>query len=277
MDEIATKFLDLGIQGAQLLLFGFIIWIMIRRDDALREADRIERAGMVSSFENSLMRLVSDFRDESKGRKIMETRLLVRRADKWDALTYVWNDEQTDAELNIVGDTKKVSFTNLQGEKLNIDYSYPNKNQCKNCHNLKNVQEPIGPKVRYLNKDYKYTDGSKNQLEKWTEVGYLTGYKKEENLSNKIASAFDPSSGTVEERAKSYLEVNCAHCHRREGSANTTGLFLLLSKKNPESWGTMKIPVAAGRASGNCLYDVVPGKQDASSLVYRMSENNTKI
>ena len=65
MDEIATKFLDLGIQGAQLLVFGFIIWIMIRRDDALREADRIERAGMVSSFENSLMRLVSDFRDES--------------------------------------------------------------------------------------------------------------------------------------------------------------------------------------------------------------------
>lgn len=219
----------------------------------------------------------TDFRDESKGRKIMETRLLVRRADKWDALTYVWNDEQTDAELNIVGDTKKVSFTNLQGEKLNIDYSYPNKNQCKNCHNLKNVQEPIGPKVRYLNKDYKYTDGSKNQLEKWTEVGYLTGYKKEENLSNKIASAFDPSSGTVEERAKSYLEVNCAHCHRREGSANTTGLFLLLSEKNPESWGTMKSPVAAGRASGNCLYDVVPGKPDESILVYRMTENDPEI
>ena len=167
----------------------------------------------------------------------METRLLVRRADKWDALTYVWNDEQTDAELNIVGDTKKVSFTNLQGEKLNIDYSYPNKNQCKNCHNLKNVQEPIGPKVRYLNKDYKYTDGSKNQLEKWTEVGYLTGYKKEENLDNKIADAFDPTSGTLEVRS----------------------------------------PVAAGRASGNCLYDVVPGKPDESILVYRMTENDPEI
>ncbi len=218
-----------------------------------------------------------DFRDESKGRKIMETRLLIRHADKWNDLTYVWNDEQTDAELSIVGDTKKVSFIDLEGKTNNISYSYPNKNQCKNCHNLKNVEEPIGPKVRYLNKDFKYSDGVKNQLEKWTEVGYLTGYKKEENLTNKIASAFDIHSGTVEDRAKAYLEVNCAHCHRKEGSANTTGLYLMISDKNPESWGTLKSPVAAGRASGNCLYDIVPGKPDESILVYRMTENDPEI
>ncbi len=219
----------------------------------------------------------NDFRDESKGRKIMETRLLIKHADKWDALTYVWNDEQTDAELSIVGDNKKVSCINIHGEKLNLDYSVPNKNQCKNCHNLNNVQVPIGPKVRYLNKDLKYADGNKNQLEKWTEVGYLSGYKKEENLTNKIADAFDEKSGTLEERAKSYLEVNCAHCHRREGSANTTGLYLMLSDKNPESWGVMKSPVAAGRASGDNLYDIVPGKPDESILVYRMTENDPEI
>ncbi len=218
-----------------------------------------------------------DFRDESKGRKIMETRLLVKRADKWDALDYIWNDEQTEAELNIIGDTKKVSFIDLHGKTNNIDYSVPNKNQCKNCHNLNNVQMPIGPKVRYLNKEFKYADGIKNQLEKWTEVGYLTGYKKEENITNKVASAFDSTSGSVEDRAKAYLEVNCAHCHRKEGSANTTGLYLMISDKNPESWGTMKSPVAAGRASGNCLYDVVPGKPDESILVYRMTENDPEI
>lgn len=213
----------------------------------------------------------------SKGRRIIETRLLVKRTDKWDALDYVWNDEQTEGELNIVGDTKKVDFINIHGKNLHIDYSVPNKNQCKNCHNQNNVFVPIGPKVRYLNKDFKYTDGLKNQLDKWSEVGYLTGYKKEENITNKIASAFDSTSGTLEERAKSYLEVNCAHCHRREGSANTTGLYLLLSEKNPESWGTMKSPVAAGAASGNNLYDVVPGKPDESILVYRMSENDPEI
>lgn len=218
-----------------------------------------------------------DFRDESKGRRILETRLLVKRADKWDALDYVWNDAQTDAELNIVGDSKKVDYIDEEGVSRHIDYSVPNKNQCKNCHNLNNVQMPIGPKVRYLNKAFKYADGTKNQLEKWTEVGYLTGYHAAENLTNKIADAFDEKSGTLDERAKSYLEINCAHCHRREGSANTSGLYLLLSEKDPESWGIMKSPVAAGAASGNNLYDVVPGKPDESILVYRMTENDPEI
>jgi uncharacterized repeat protein (TIGR03806 family) len=219
----------------------------------------------------------NDETNTTKGRRIMETRLLVKRTDKWDALDYVWNDEQTDAELNIVGDSKKVDFINAHGKNMHIDYSVPNKNQCKNCHNLNNVQMPIGPKVRYLNKDFKYADGVKNQLDKWAEIGYLTGYKKEENLTNKIADAFDEKSGTLEARAKSYLEVNCAHCHRKEGSANTSGLFLLLSEKNPESWGIMKSPVAAGAASGDNLYDIVPGKPDESILVYRMTENDPEI
>ncbi len=218
-----------------------------------------------------------DFREESKGRKIMETRLLVRRPDKWDAVDYVWNDAQTDAELNIVGDSKKADFIDLKGTARHISYSVPNKNQCKNCHNLNNVLMPIGPKVRYLNKDFKYADGRMNQLDKWTEAGYLKGYKKEENTINKIADAFDEKSGTLEERAKSYLEVNCAHCHRREGSANTSGLFLMLSDKNPESWGIMKSPVAAGAGSGNNLYDIVPGKPGESILVYRTESDDPEI
>jgi len=219
----------------------------------------------------------NDENNKTKGKKIIETRLLVKRADKWDALDYVWNEAQTEAELNIVGDTKKIDYINLHGKFVHVDYSVPNKNQCKNCHNLNSVMVPIGPKVRYLNKDFTYTDGKKNQLDKWSEVGYLTGYKKEENTNNKIADAFDEKSGTLETRAKSYIEVNCAHCHRREGSANTTGLFLLLSEKDPESWGLMKSPVAAGRASGDNLYDIVPGKPDESILVYRMSENDPEI
>lgn len=218
-----------------------------------------------------------DFRDERKGRKIIETRLLVKRKEGWDNIAYVWNDQQTDAFLNIIGANKPINFTNLQGEQVSFNYAVPNKNQCKNCHNFNNVALPIGPKVRNLNMDFNYADGVKNQLEKWTEVGYLTGFKKEENLHNKIANAFDPNSGTLEERAKSYLEINCSHCHRPEGSANTSGLFLLLSDKNPESWGIMKSPVAAGIGSGNFLYDIVPGKPDSSILVYRISESDPEI
>jgi hypothetical protein len=73
------------------------------------------------------------------------------------------------------------------------------------------------------------------------------------------------------------LEVNCAHCHRKEGPANTSGLYLLVSDKNPESWGVMKSPVAAGRASGEHLYDIVPGHPEQSILPYRMNSADPEI
>ena len=218
-----------------------------------------------------------DFRDASKGRRILETRLLVKRKDKWDALDYVWNEEQTEAELNIVGEEKKVDWINDQGKQMHTTYVIPNKNQCKGCHSVNAVLMPIGPKIRNLNKSIRYPEGEKNQLEKWEEVGYLTGYHKEENIHNRLAQWDDSLSGSIEERAKAYLEMNCGHCHRREGPANTSGLFLMTYEKDPESWGILKSPVAAGRASGNNLYDIVPGKPEASIMPYRMNSTDPEV
>lgn len=212
----------------------------------------------------------NDVRQPEKGKRIIETRLLVHTPKGWNAIDYIWNDEQTDAILDVVGDNKQVSWIDAQGKQQATNYSIPNKNQCKNCHNIKNVLMPIGPKVRYLNHDFNYTDGVKNQLEKWTTLGILKGYDATSNVTNKIAKWDDIHSGTLEERAKSYLEVNCAHCHRPEGNANTSGLFLQIADKNPESWGVLKSPVAAGKGSGDRLYDVVPGKPEESILPYRM-------
>lgn len=216
----------------------------------------------------------NDYTNLDKGKRIAETRLLIKYKDKWETLPYIWNTEQTEATLEVVGGIFNIEYIDATNTKQVVNYSVPNKNQCKNCHNLKNIAQPIGPKIRYLNSDYKYADGIKNQLDKWTEQGYLIGYKKEENLNNKIAKWNDIHSGSLEERAKGYLEINCAHCHRAEGSANTSGLFLLLSEKNPESWGVMKSPVAAGKGSGDRMYDIVPGKPEESIMTYRMESTD---
>ena len=218
-----------------------------------------------------------DFKAPDGPKSIMETRLLVRRADKWDALSYVWNKEQTEAALNIVGDNIKVNWKNLQGEIMNTEYVVPNKNQCKNCHSFNAELVPIGPKIRNMNHDFNYSEGQKNQLEKWVEFGYLTGYISADNQQNKLTDWEDNKGSKLEDRAKSYLEVNCAHCHRKEGSANTSGLYLLVSDKNPESWGIMKSPVAAGRASGDNLYDIVPGHPEQSIMPYRMNSTDPEI
>ncbi|MEZ5037119.1 MAG: SO2930 family diheme c-type cytochrome [Chitinophagales bacterium] len=212
----------------------------------------------------------NDFRDHSKGKKIIETRLLVKEKKGWNTNNYLWNDAQTDATLDVVGKTIPIKWINEKGEQMGTNYSVPNKNQCKNCHNFNNTFMPIGPKVRNLNHDFTYQEGTKNQMEKWTEIGYLKGFVAADNIHNKLPKWNDPKSGTLEQRAKAYLESNCAHCHRPEGNANTSGLFLLTTDHNPESWGIMKSPVAAGKGSGNRLFDIVPGKPEASILTFRM-------
>ena len=77
------------------------------------------------------------------------------------------------------------------------------------------------------------------------------------------------------DRAKAYLDINCAHCHREEGPASTSGLFLSYEQTDPLKLGINKTPVAAGNGAGNHQFDIVPGKADESILVHRM--NSTAV
>lgn len=212
----------------------------------------------------------NDVRDPGAGKRVIETRLLVHRADRWDALTYIWDDAQKEAWLEVAGDITKVEWTDASGELRNVNYVIPNKNQCKGCHEYKGELIPIGPKVRNLNMDFPYVDGPMNQLAKWASVGYLEGYDATTS-HGKVADWDDPASGTLQERAIAYLEVNCGHCHRKEGPAGISGLNLMTYEKNPLNMGFCKTPVSAGNGSGGHTYDIVPGDPDRSILVHRMT------
>ncbi len=217
-----------------------------------------------------------DFADESQGRRIMETRLLVNRTDGWDALAYIWNDEQTEAVLEIAGGVEQVKWKSLTGEVVETPYIIPNKNQCKGCHVGGGKFLPIGPKARNINSDHDYDGKVQNQLERWSEMGYLTNVPNGEQIP-KIAKWDDEDAGTLEERAMAYLEVNCGTCHNRKGPAHTTGLYLTVFEKEPAHLGICKSPVAAGQGSGGRLYDIVPGKPEESILPFRMESTNPGI
>ena len=60
------------------------------------------------------------------------------------------------------------------------------------------------------------------------------------------------------------------HCHRADGPAKNSGLYLLASENDPSRLGVGKAPVAAGKGSGGLLYGIVPGKPDESILQYRI-------
>jgi uncharacterized repeat protein (TIGR03806 family) len=217
-----------------------------------------------------------DARDPSKGRRLIETRVLKRDAQGWVSLPYVWNDAQTEAVLDVAGSTLDLSWVHTDGVTRKNNYIIPNANQCKGCHKAGEEASPIGPKARNLNRDFAYTHGTENQLAYWTRIGALTGAPEPEKAP-RLAVWDDPASGSLDARARAWLEINCAHCHNPEGPARNSGLDLLASQTNPTAFGILKAPVAAGLGSGGRKFDIVPGRPDESILAYRIASTHPGV
>lgn len=205
--------------------------------------------------------------------RILETRLLVRKSAKWEAYVYEWNEAQTEATFLQIG--RKVPITWLQnGTELSTNYKIPTQEECKTCHRFQGEVSPIGPKPQNLFKDFNYADGAMNQLVKLEQEGYLDA------TPSNIVTIADWSDNTapLEERARAYLDINCAHCHNEFGSATNTSLFYNIEIEDVDLLGFCKTPISAGGdATGGNKYDIVPGDADASILVYRLSSTVDEV
>lgn len=218
-----------------------------------------------------------DEREPEKGWRHVETRLLIRGEGGWGALTYVWNRGQRDGYLEVAGDDQVVSWVDKSGLVRVNDYMIPNTNQCKQCHIRDGEMLPIGVKARFLNKAYAYPDVVQNQLSYWSEHGMLTDGPLDVDEAPRLAVWDDPATGNVERRSRAYLEANCAHCHSPGASAWSAGLDLRAATTDPTRFGVYKTATAAGRGTGERIYDVVPGDADASILIYRLASTEPDI
>ena len=203
--------------------------------------------------------------------RLVETRLLVRRKDGWVALPYVWNAAQTEAVLMRGGELVPLSLVAADGSREQAEYAVPDQNQCAGCHgnDMKtHALHPLGPKARHLNRDFAYADGSANQLARWTQAGYLRGAPAAD-AAPRNANWLDAKQ-PLDARARAYLDINCGHCHNPKGPGNTSGLWLDAATREPLRLGRCKLPIAAGKGTGDRRHDIVPGQPDASILTYRM-------
>ena len=182
--------------------------------------------------------------------RLIETRVLLHRADGWAALPYRWNAAQTEATLALAGG--RLEVTTPAGEA--ISYRIPNKNQCKECHSLDGAVIPIGPKAR-------------NMAAGWLAAMLPALPAKSGSLPHWNTRAAGPAAPL----ARAYLDVNCAHCHQPGGMASNSGLDLRWEQANPQAIGIFKRPVAAGRGAGGHEFGIVPGQPDASILAHRLA------
>lgn len=205
-----------------------------------------------------------DMRDPALDEKWIETRLLVHKREGWVAYPYIWNAEGTEAVYSPVGGKQVIKTISPEGEALTINYAVPNKNQCKECHSKDKVLTPIGPSARNLNH---VGPAGVQQIADWTERGILSGAPASDLPVAPPAFGDAP----IEDRARAWLDINCAHCHRAGGGASNSGLFLAWNETSPTGWGVHKRPTAAGRGAGDYLFVIEPGKPDQSILVHRVA------
>lgn len=210
--------------------------------------------------------------------RLVETRLLIHRQEGWAALTYLWNEAQTEAVLHRIGAVVPLTLVRQDGQEEAFSYIVPNVTQCSACH-ATNVAtrliQPIGPKARLMNRDFAYSDGSENQLTHLTAMGYLRGLADPKGAPT--TASWTDASASPEARARAYLDVNCGHCHNPNGPAYTSGLYLNAATPLAGHVGVCKLPVAAGPGTGNLRFDIVPGDPDASIIPYRMGSTNPAV
>ena len=208
-----------------------------------------------------------DFRNPSLGNKILETRVLFKEDNVWTFASYQWNDEQTEAYLSETSKEVNISWKDINGISQTTNYYIPSTEECAQCHQNNEDILPLGIEARHLNRNYSYNGKSKNQLTYFKEKAFINTLPEISTIS-KAPVWNDPTTGTLEQRARAYLDINCGHCHNPNGQANYT--IHLNWEAADEMLGKCKMPDYGSRGGG-FTYDIVPGKADSSVMVYRMN------
>lgn len=225
----------------------------------------------------------ADMRSPEKDQRLVETRLLIHQADGWEQWPYTWAEDGLNAKLDRSGEIIPMSFIDAGGETVSFTYLVPQKNQCAQCHELADADNedaryitPIGPKARHLNRGVVTEEGEQNQLQWLADSGLLTGLPPLDQVdASAVEATVDDLSALspeqLDQSARDYLDINCAHCHNPEG-VNGISSQLFLNHDNADDFhlGVCKKPGSAGEGTGGFVYDIVPGNADESILVYRM-------
>lgn len=198
--------------------------------------------------------------------KIIETRIMIRKSTGWIFANYVWNDEQTEAYLSMSGSNVNISW-DQNGQSMSTSYRIPSETECLTCHKINDAPIPIGIKPQNMNWNYPYSSGAQNQLDKLISLNKLTN-----NLPGNIVSTVDYNDETqsIDMRFRSYVDINCAHCHSEERHCAYRPMRLAFSENSLAL--NMGLCVEPEEFINSALvYIIKPSDKNRSMMYYRMN------
>jgi uncharacterized repeat protein (TIGR03806 family) len=213
-------------------------------------------------------------------RRRLETRILQHRkmpgnddeygAQYWFGYTYLWNEDQSDAELlGPEGLDREyiVEDAAAEGGQRPVNWRFPSRTECALCHTMA-AKYILGVTTLQMNKDHDYGGVIANQLATLEHLGIFkeTLAKPPAELPRLVDYA--DKSQDLQLRARSYLHANCAHCHRMWGGGNAE--FELHASIPLTETKAVDTRPGQGEFNLNDPRIVVPGDPQRSLILHRM-------
>ena len=207
-----------------------------------------------------------------ESRKLIETRFLVKRpeGELWDGFSYEWNEAGSDA--NLLADGKDVTFTitdpGTPGGQFDQVYHYPSRGECQTCH-VPATGYVLGFKTSQLNSDHDYDGITDNQLRTLNHIALFTEDIGEDYHNfPQLTDPTDPDKDLTE-RARSYLDANCAFCHQPYSSGRSN-MDLRISSSLADM-NLVDIAPNYGDLGAAAPARISPGEPENSVLYLRMT------
>jgi uncharacterized repeat protein (TIGR03806 family) len=190
----------------------------------------------------------------------------------WRGYTYVWNDDQSDAELlDAAGAdrTYTIADPSAPNGRREQTWHFPSRAECTLCHTMP-AKYVLGLNTLQLNRDFDYGGVVANQLATLEHLGVFTEPLPERPEELPKLADYADEAIDLDARARSYLHSNCSHCHMKWGGGNAD--FQLLATLPLDETGIVGVRPGHGSFGVDDARLLAPGDPGRSMIVERMAK-----